>query len=311
MIRDGSASRYNMVMTTSQRSLASLSAEIVELVDRASALVVSVDARHRRPGSGIIIGADLVVTADHVIEHEDNLAVRIGERRLAATLAGRDPASDIAVLRVPGLGGNELPTGAAPRVGAFVVSVSRTGSGGVSAGFGVINAVGGPLRTGRGVTLRQVIRTDAAARPGTSGGAILDVAGGVIAMTTSGLLRGLPVGIPMSQLSEIAAALASSTPLKRAYLGVSVQPIRFPKAGPEGADGGLLVFSIAPDGAADRAGLFVGDVIVGFNESRLTHADDLQDRLAVTEPGARSTISLVRGGALQRVEVTLGARPSA
>jgi S1-C subfamily serine protease len=292
-------------------SLVDFSSQLAELVERSAAFVVTVDGRHRRPGSGIIVGPDLVVTADHVLERDDHLAVRVGDRRLDATLAGRDPASDVAVLRVPGLGGTEPPRAETPRAGELVVSLSRTGSGGISSGIGVISAIGGPLRTPRGVVLRQVLRTDAAARPGTSGGAIVSADGRVIAMTTSGLLRGLPVGIPADQLWGIASALASSTPMKRAYLGVSVQPVRFPKPGPEDVEGGLLVFGIAPEGAADRAGLLVGDVIVGFADSRLAHADDLQDRLASEEAGARRTLSLVRGGALQRVDVTLGARPSA
>jgi S1-C subfamily serine protease len=309
VIRRDAAPRYKWRMTAS--ALSTFSAEIADLVARAATFVVSVDARHHRPGSGIIIGTDLVVTADHLIEREDGLTVRNDERRLAATIAGRDPASDVAVLRVPGLGGPELTRGDEPRVGQVVVSVSRTGSGTVSAGLGVVNALGGPLRTGRGITLTRVMRTDAAARPGTSGGAIVDAAGRVIAMTTSALLRGLPVGIPIGQLSDIATALASDRRVKRAYLGVSVQPVRFPKPGPEGLEGGLLVSGIAPEGAADRAGLLVGDVIVGFNDVRLTHADDLQDKLAAAEAGAAASLSAVRGGALQRIDVTLGVRPSA
>jgi S1-C subfamily serine protease len=292
-------------------TLSTFSTELADLAGQASAFVVSVDGRRHRPGSGIVFGSDLVVTADHVLEREEGLAVRLGERRLAATVAGRDPATDIAVLRVAGLGGGELPRGEAPRVGQLVASVSRTGNGGISVGLGVINSIAGPLRTGRGISLTQVIRTDAAARPGTSGGAIVDTAGSVIAMTTSALLRGLPVGIPIGQLVEIATALASNKPLKRAYLGVSVQPVRFPKPGPEGVEGGLLVSGIAPDGAADRAGLLVGDVIVAFNEARLAHADDLQDRLAAAEAGVAASLSTVRGGALQRIDVTLGARSSA
>jgi len=301
--------RYKWRMTAS--TLSAFSTELADLVARASTLVAYIDSRRHRPASGIILGPDLVVTADHVVEREDGLTVRIDDRRLAATIAGRDPASDIAVLRVAGLGGDELAHGEGARVGQLVVSVSRTGSGGVSAGVGVINAIGGPLRTGRGVTLTQVMRTDAAARPGTSGGAIVDASGRVIAMTTSALLRGLPVGIPIGQLVEIATALASNKPLKRAYLGVSVQPVRFPKPGPEGVEGGLLVSGIAPEGAADRAGVLVGDVIVAFNDARLAHADDLQDKLAAAEAGVAASLSAVRGGSLQRIDVTLGARPSA
>jgi S1-C subfamily serine protease len=291
-------------------ALDAFSTELADLVQRASPIVVSIDARHRRPGSGIVLARDLVVTADHLLEHDD-ISVRVDGRRLAATVAGRDPASDIAVLRVPELGGVEPPFGGDPRTGQLAVSISRTGSGAISTGLGVISAVGGPLRTGRGVVLRQVIRTDAAWRPGTSGGAIVDSTGRVIAMTTSALLRGLPVGIPAAQLREIAAALASSQPLKRAYLGVSVQPVRFPKAGPEGIDSGLLVAGVARDEAADRAGLLIGDVIVELNDTRIAQVDDLQDGLSGLEAGSPAALIVVRGGAKQRLDVTLGARQSA
>jgi S1-C subfamily serine protease len=298
------------LMTESQFPLAALSSELTSLVERASSFVVSVDGRPRRPGTGIVIGPDLVVTADHVLER-DEVAVRAGERRLPATIAGREPACDIAVLRVPGLDGSGPAVDDQPRVGQLVASVSRTGSGGISAGLGMINAIGGPLRSGSGVVLSQVIRTDAAARPGTSGGAIVGADGRVIAMTTSALLRGLPVGIPAGRLLEIAAALASNRPIERPYLGVSVQHVRFPKPGPEGIDGGLLVFGVAPEGAAFRAGVLVGDVAVAFNDSRLRHAEDLQDELAAAHAGDAVALSVIRGGLLQRIEVTLGARPSA
>jgi S1-C subfamily serine protease len=298
-------------MSTSFPSLSLFSSELTSLVDQASAFVVSVDTRYHRPGSGLVLGPDLVVTADHLLERDHDLVVRAGDRQLAATVAGRDPATDIAVLRVAGLGGAEPPRGGEPRAGQLAISISRNPSGAVSAGIGLINSVGGPLRTGRGVVLRQVVRTDAAARPGTSGGAIFDTAGGVIAMTTTALLRGLPVGIPTSQLWEIATALASNQPLNRAYLGVSVQPVRFPKAGPEGAERGLLVSGLAKDEPADRAGLLVGDVIVQLNDARITHVDDLQDRLSTLQAGSPAALLVIRGGAKQRVDVTLGARQSA
>ena len=297
-------------MATSTFSLSILSRQLEDIVERTSPFVVSVDGRRYRPSSGIVIGPDVVVTADHAIEN-DEVAVRAGDRRLPAAILGRDPATDVAVLKVPDLGGSEPARGGEPRAGQLAISVSRTGSGGVSAGCGVVTAVAGPLRTGRGVVLRQVIRTDAAARPGTSGGVIVDADGGVIAMTTSGLLRGLPAGIPAAQLWEIAAALASNRQMKRAYLGVSVQPVRLPTARPDGIEGGLLVFGVAPDGAADRAGVLVGDLLVRFDEAPLEDADDLQDRLGGREPGSRGSLSVLRGGVPQQIDVTLGVRPSA
>src|SRR4029453_3789321 len=115
-----------------------------------------------------------------------------------------------------------------PPVGALVVSIARTSSGTVSAALGVITSVGGPLRTSQGVVLPRIIRTDAALRPGTAGGAIVDRAGRVIGMTTPALLRGLPVAIPVEQVREIAERLASSGSVGRAYLGISLHPGRLP-----------------------------------------------------------------------------------
>jgi S1-C subfamily serine protease len=90
-----------------------------------------------------------------------------------------------------------------------------------------------------------------------------------------------------------------------------VQPVRFPKAGPGGLDGGLLVAGIAPDEAADRAGLLVGDVIVKLNDTRIAHVDDLQDGLSGLQAGSPAALMVVRGGATQRLDITLGARQSA
>lgn len=299
-------------------SLAAFSSQLAELVERASAFVVSVDGRPRRPASGIVLGPDLVVTAEHVLERDDDIHVTAGGDAHDATIAGRDPASDVAVLRVPGLKGAEPPRADGVRIGEFVLSISRTGGGGVSAGAGIVVAVSGPLRTGYGVVLPQVIRTDAAARPGTSGGAIVDASGRVIGMTTTVLLRGLPVAIPSAHVWQIANTLLSHRGMRRGYLGVHVHPVRLPErqqpAAPQGTPGraerGLLVLGLAREGAADRAGVLVGDVIVAFNGKPAVEPDDLQDALATVEAGASATLDVVRAGALQRVNLTVGERPN-
>lgn len=294
-------------MSSPSLGLSTFSAELASLVERASPFVVAVDGRPRRRASGLVCGPDLVVTADHVLERDEDLSVRVGTAVHAATLAGRDPASDLAVLRVPGLGLAEPPRGDDIRVGSLVVSVSRTGSGTISAGLGVVTAVGGPLRTGRGVVLPQVIRTEAAARPGTSGGAIVDTGGRVIGMTTSGLVRGLPVAIPAAQVWQIASELASNASVRRGYLGVGVQSVRLPAR--QGGGHGLLVLGLAQGGAADAAGLLVGDVIVGFDGRTIADADDLHDALATTAPGTSISVEVQRADARQRVAVTVGERP--
>jgi S1-C subfamily serine protease len=126
-------------------------------------------------------------------------------------------------------------------------------------------------------------------------------------MTTTALLRGLPVAIPAAQVWQIASALASNRTVRRGYLGVSVQPVRLPE---RQGDRGLLVFGVARDGAADRAGLLVGDVIVGFDDRKLGDADGLQDAIAGVEPGRAVSVGILRGGVPQQVRVTIGERPS-
>src|ERR671915_618736 len=104
-------------MTTASSSLSALSDQLAGLVEQASAFVVSVDGRHGRPASGFIFGPDQVVTADHVLERDDHIRVRFGDRRLDADIAGRDPGTDVAVLRVAGLGGTVPPRANSVRPG--------------------------------------------------------------------------------------------------------------------------------------------------------------------------------------------------
>jgi serine protease Do len=299
-------------MSTHTSALAALSADISTLVAAAGPYVASVAARPHRPSSGIVIGSDLVLTADHAVERDRDIAVVIGDRRYDAVLAGRDPATDIAVLRVNGLDAAVPPVSSTPPTGSLVVSVSRTGSGTLSVGLGVITSVGGPLRTGRGVVLPSIIRTDAALRPGTAGGALVDAEGRLVGITTPGLLRGLPVAIPAIDAFELGRRLASQQPLGRGYLGVSVQPVTLTRAQQEAASDarGLLVFGLAADGAADRAGLLVGDVLLRFEGDQLHDPTDLQDRLGRTAPGSTATISLLRGNQVQTLGMTVGERPS-
>jgi S1-C subfamily serine protease len=275
--------------------------------------VVSVSARPHRAASGVALGGDLVLTADHAIERDRDVSVVADGTRRDATVAGRDPATDLAVLRVSGFDAPRAPVSGIPTTGSLVISVSRTASGTVSAGLGVITSVGGPLRTARGVVLPSIIRTDAALRPGTAGGALVDVQGNIVGITTPGLLRGLPVAIPAEEAAQIAERLATHRPLGRGFLGLSVQGVTLAARQQDTAPGGrgLLVFGVARSGSADRAGIIVGDVLLGFNERTLGEPEDLQDSLVGIAPGTEVSVRLLRGGAVQEVAITVGERPAA
>ena len=204
------------------------------------------------------------------------------------------------------------PAAHPPPAGALVLSVSRTGAGTLSTGLGVITSVGGPLRTPRGVVLPSVIRTDAAMRPGTAGGAIVDMDGRFVGITTPGLLRGLPVAIPAVTAFELGRRLAANQPLGRGYLGVNVQPVDVAAAQralvPDGH--GLLVFGVAAGGAAEQAGLLVGDIVVRYDEEVVSDPTALQDRLGRAAPGSIAALTVLRGSAVQQLSVTIGERPA-
>lgn len=292
-------------------SFARLSSDIAALVAAVGPSVVTVGARPHRGSSGIALGGDLVVTADHAVERDRDITVTVNGTRHDAVLAARDRATDLAVLRVVGLDAPAAAAAPAPTTGSLVVSVSRTTSGTVSAGLGVITSVGGPLRTARGVVLPSIIRTDAALRPGTAGGALVDAQGRIVGVTTPGLMRGLPVAIPAVEAFELARRLAAREPLGRGYLGVSVQAVRLGRAQQEAApDGqGLLISGVSPDGSADRAGMLVGDVVLQFGDRVVRSADELQDALATSQPGTEVAVLLLRGASRQQLTLTVGERP--
>src|SRR2546421_12639448 len=153
-----------MEQTTNQNDmqvLRLLSNQMADAVERVSPSLVLVNGRQRQPGSGVVYAPDLVLTADHVLEREDDLSIQTHDKRtLPAQFVGRDLGTDLAVLRVADLGIN-APTFAEEqaRVGQLVLAVGRTASEGPMASSGVVSAIGGPLRTGRGASLERYIRT--------------------------------------------------------------------------------------------------------------------------------------------------------
>lgn len=298
----------------SEQVLAELSTQMADAVEAAARSTVLVNGRQRYPASGIAIAADLVLTADHVVERDEDLTIVTHEdRESAAQLVGRDPASDIAVLRVPN--GDLIPAtqaDTAARVGQLILMVGRPTRSGPMASLGIVSAVSGPWRGGRGGMLDRVIRTDATPYPGFSGGPLVAAGGAIIGMTTTGLTHGPAVGVPSAIAWKIAETIVRHGSLKRGYLGISSQPVRLPDNAPEvnGAQPrvGLLLMRVEPGSPADRAGLIIGDILVGMNGRLIEDADDLQAALGPDKVGQMQTVQLMRGGELRELQVVVGAR---
>src|SRR2546430_7544840 len=163
-------------------SLKDLSKEIEALVEKASQSVVRVDARRGRAGTGIVWDSGLVLTANHIVEQEDDIEVVVDDKRTKATLVGRDPATDLALLKVDGLSAPALPRAKVDdlKPGQIVLAIGRPGS--LKATFGTISAVSSSWRGWRGSEIEHLIQTNSPPYPGFSGGPLVDVAGPVVGL---------------------------------------------------------------------------------------------------------------------------------
>lgn len=302
-------------MAEKTNPLVALSEAMAEAVAKAGAATVLVDARGRMPASGIGYAPDLILTADHVVEREDDIQILLpdGSQR-AAILAGRDPGNDLALLRVSG-GGVALAEAAAQpaRIGQLALALGRPTPEGIQASLGVISAMGGPVRTGRGGLLEQYLRTDTIPYPGFSGGPLIDASGCVLGLNTSGLAHGgAALTIPTGLAWQVAEALARHGRVRRGYLGVRSQPTALPVTQQQtlGREqpAGLLLVGIEDGSPAAQAGLLVGDILVGLAGEPLNDPDELLARLAGEIVGQSVPVEILRGGRPAKFAVKIGER---
>ena len=297
-------------MSTS--TLSTISDGLAAAVEVASPSVVQVHGR-RRPATGVVFGNDAVITTARALGREEDLRVRTSDNRtLAAELAGWDPGTSLAVLRVAGLGASAVTRGEArPRVGHLVVALARSWSNAITASAGIVAVIGGPLRTGRRHSIDEVIRVTAPMHDGFAGGAFLDTSGGLVGIATAAVIRGLGVVIPASIAWKTAATLLEHGQLKRGYLGIAGQPVTLPEnqQSAQGRDEALLVVGVTSASPAATAGVLVGDVLLEFDGHPIESPEDLLDLLVGDRVGRQVTLRALRGGAVTDLKVTVGERP--
>ncbi len=295
-------------------ALSDLSQTLAAAVEAAGPGVVSVQARPRFPASGIVWSADgVIVTAHHVIEEDEEIQVGLGDgRTVKATLAGRDPTTDLAVLRAEASG---LATRAwadinALKVGHIVVALGRPGKS-VMATLGIVSALGESWRTPAGGRLDRYLQTDVVMYPGFSGGPLVDANGQFVGLNTSALLRGISLTVPAATLKQVVETLLTKGKVSRGYLGIGAQPARLPASLVQqlNQETGLLLVSVEPGGPAEKAGLVLGDVLVAIAGQPLRHMDDLLAALGGDRVGTTVPVRIARGGQLRDVNVTVGERP--
>src|SRR5690349_16499365 len=294
-------------------ALTDFSQALTAAVEKAGASTVTVDARKRYPASGIAYAEDLVLTADHVVTREENMKILLPDgRSLAATLAGRDPGSDLAVLRLAEKALSPANTSDDIKVGQLVLALGRPGGEGMQASWGIVTSIHGPARTSRGGMLDEFILTETTPYPGFSGGPLVNTEGEVLGLNTSGLTRGSSLTIPVSAAWRIAEALATHGSVKRGYLGVRTQPVEISEAAREALqrkqEHGLLVLWLEEGGPAATGGLLVGDILVAVSGQAVGDPDDLFSALSSETVGKAIAVEVLRGGRPETVSVTVGER---
>ena len=294
--------------------LSDLSKELSETVEVAGDHVLRVEGRGRLPSSGIAWSDDgTVVTANHGVESDDNLTVGIpgadSVESFPAELVGRDPSTDLAVLKIDGAGITPpgLTEPADVRVGNLVLALGRPGET-VQATLGIVSALGKSWRTRAGGQIDRYLQTDVVMYPGFSGGALVDASGNVVGLNTSALTRGVTVSIPVPTIRRVVEAILEHGKVSRGYLGVGAQPARLPESLNLDQEIGLLVVSVESGSPADKGGIVMGDTIVSANAQPIRHLDDLLAFLSGDVVGEDVGLKVLRGGQLQELTVTVGER---
>ena len=295
------------------KPLTDFSNGLTTAVEKAGASTITVDARKRYPASGIAYAEDLVLTADHVVTREDDIRVLLPDgRSIAASIAGRDPGSDLTVLRLSEKALTVAKTSEEVKVGQLVLALGRPNSEGMQASWGIVTSIHGPTRTFRGGMLDEFIRSETTPYPGFSGGPLINTEGEVLGLNTSGLTRGSSLTIPVKVAWEVAEALATHGSVKRGYLGVRTQPVEIPEAAHQALkreqEHGLLVLWLEESGPAEKGGLLVGDILVAVGSQPVGDPDDLFSALSSDTVGKAIAVDILRGGRPETVNVTVGER---
>jgi S1-C subfamily serine protease len=295
-------------------ALLALSNNLADVVEQVGHSVVTVQGRSRLSSSGVHWRSRIVVTADETIKRSEDITVTLPDgRTVPATLVGRDPSTDIAVLKLQDV---ELPVaeiGEASllKVGHVVLAVGRSSESGLSASMGVVSAISGSWRSSYGGLIDQFVRLDLNLYPNLEGGPLVEASGRVVGITVSGPRRTV-ITIPASTINRVVDQLLAKGHIARGYLGLGMQPVRLPETLKNTLNlsslGGVIVINVESDGPADKSGVLIGDVLVAIDGTPVSDTSDIQAILGSQTVGKTLNVQIVRGGTLVEVALTVGER---
>jgi len=293
-----------------------ISNALAEATEKAAAHAVAVHTEPRGSSSGIIWRAGLIVTTEHALQRDEEIQVTLPDGRVAsAKLQGRDPSTDVALLKCDEArtAPAEFADSSAMKAGQLVLVVGRTRVSGPVATLGCVSLVAGDRRVWGGAAISPYVRLDVALQRTAVGGAVVDASGKIAGMGTPKFAAVGALALPVGTVNRVVDALLTRGHIPRGYLGVGLQPIRLPETLRESLKRGektaVIVLEVEPDGPAQKAGVLIGDILIGLNGKAVMRLEDVHAHLHGEQIGKAVNAEFLRGGARREASIVIGERP--
>jgi S1-C subfamily serine protease len=294
-----------------QDPLSALSDVLVERVRRAQPLVARIEVEGHPMRSGTLWRKNVVVAAEQALARIADAKVILGDgSSFAAQLAGRDPGTNVAALKLDGTPDPAPIVAAEPHPGALALAFGADDAG-VSVRLGVIHSVGPTWHSRAGGRIDRRIMLDMTLSGRQEGGPVLDAGGGLLGISTLGPRRRVLV-IPTATVEGVLEPLLSKGRVERGWLGLALQPVLVPEAmqGAAGQSRGLMIMGVAKDGPAARAGVLAGDILLTIGGDNVSRPAMVAQRLGPETVGQPSELRLLRAGTVLSLTATVATRPS-
>ena len=300
-------------MTDQPDLLAQFSTALATRVEAAKNAVVAIRLAHGRHLTGMAWRSDIVVASEQSLPRKDEFElVAAGGSVLTAKIAGRDPSTNIAILRPATPMASPSITASEARSGAMVLAIGADGAGGASARLGLVNLVGPEWHSSRGGLIDRRIVLDVNVGRREEGGPVFDAGGGCLGMSTFGP-RGQVIAIPTATIERVVPQLDKDGRIARGWLGVALQAVAVPDALRESADqsSGLMVMSVVEGGPAAQAGILAGDIILSVDGTPAHRFRKIARHFGADSIGRKVDLRLIRSGEVMTVQTTIAERHAA
>jgi len=293
-----------------------ISNALAEATEKAARFAVAVHSGARGSTSGVIWRPGLIVTAEHGVRREEQIQVTLPDGRAAsAQVAGRDPSTDLAVLRYDAASAPAAAISSAAefKAGQLALIVGRTRASGPVAALGIVSLVTGERRLWGGGVISPYVRLDAALQSIAVGGAVVNASGEIVGIATPKFAPAGALAVTASTVNRVADTLLAKGHIPRGYLGVGMQPVRLPEQLRESLKRqektAAMVLEVEPGGPADQAGVVIGDILIGMNGKAVLRLEDVQAHLHGEQIGKTIRAEFLRGGVKREASLVAAERP--